>query len=69
MPRPSMREVLAALEFARTESMRRGSPDFIRQREIENRVQALCTRLLRAPIRHFGNSAVRQSSNARHTRA
>jgi hypothetical protein len=44
----SIREVLEALEWVRGQMMRRGSPDFIRQRETEGRVQALCGRLLRS---------------------
>ena len=44
---PSIRDVLAALDWVRGEMMRRGSPDFIRQREAESRVTRLCQRLLR----------------------
>ena len=46
-PAPSIREVLSALEWVRGEMMRRGSPDFIRQREAETRVRRLCQQLLR----------------------
>ena len=42
-----MREVLEALEWVRREMMQRGSPDFIRQRELEARVGKLCTTLVR----------------------
>ena len=42
-----MREVMEALDWVRREMMRRGSPDFIRQRELEARVHELCRQLLR----------------------
>ena len=46
MPRSrSIREVLEALDWVRREMMNRGSPDFIRQRQLEARVGKLCTRL------------------------
>jgi hypothetical protein len=52
MPRSiSMREVLEALEWVRREMMHRGSPDFIRQRELEGRVQQLASRLARSGSR------------------
>jgi hypothetical protein len=41
----SIREVLEALEWVRGEMMNRGSPDFIRQRQLEARVGGLCIRL------------------------
>lgn len=41
-----MREVLTALDWVRGEMMRRGSPDFIRQREAEGRVRELCEKLV-----------------------
>jgi hypothetical protein len=44
---PSMREVMNALEWVRREMMRKGSPDFIRERQCEDRVQELVARLLR----------------------
>jgi hypothetical protein len=44
---PNIRQVLEALEFARLERMRTGSPDFLRARVGEDRVQELCRRLLR----------------------
>ena len=44
---PDIREIVDALEFARRELMRRGSPDFLRARVGEDRVQELCQRLLR----------------------
>jgi hypothetical protein len=40
-----MREVLEALEWVRREMMLHGSPDFIRQRELEGRVHQLAARL------------------------
>ena len=40
-----MREVLDALEWVRREMMHRGSPDFIRQRQLEARVADLCASL------------------------
>lgn len=42
----SIREVLDALDWARLQMMRRGSPDFIRQRLAEAPVRELCARLL-----------------------
>lgn len=42
-----MREVLEALEWVRREMMYHGSPDFIRQRELEGRVRQLAARLAR----------------------
>ena len=55
MPRSrSIREVLEALEWVRREMMYRGSPDFIRQRQLEGRVHQLAARLAgsqsRAPV-------------------
>ena len=44
---PSIHEVLAALDWVRREMMHRGSPDFIRQRELEARVRRLASRLAR----------------------
>lgn len=43
-----MREVLEALEWVRREMMHHGSPDFIRQRELEGRVHQLAARLARS---------------------
>ena len=43
-----MREVLEALEWVRREMMHRGSPDFIRQRELEGRVHQMAARLTRS---------------------
>ena len=43
-----MREVLEALEWVRREMMHRGSPDFIRQRELEGRVHKLAARMARS---------------------
>ncbi len=42
-----MREVLEALDWVRQQMMYRGSPDFIRQRELETRVLRLADRLAR----------------------
>jgi hypothetical protein len=51
MPRsPNIREIVDALDFARGELMRRGSPDFLRARVGEDRVQELCRRLLRGAL-------------------
>jgi hypothetical protein len=48
MPRSrSIREVLEALEWVRREMMHHGSPDFIRQRQLEGRVHRLAARLAR----------------------
>lgn len=44
---PNIRQVLEALEFARREVFRTGSPDFLRARVGEDRVQRLCERLIR----------------------
>ena len=44
---PSMRQVLDALDWVRREVWRSASPDFIRQRVAEDRVQQLCAELLR----------------------
>jgi hypothetical protein len=44
---PSIREVLEALDWVRREMMHRGSPDFIRQRQLEARVRQLASRLAR----------------------
>lgn len=41
-----MREVLEALDWVRGEMWRFSSPDFIRQRQTEQRVGKLCARLL-----------------------
>ena len=54
----SIREVLEALEWVRREMMNRGSPDFIRQRQLEARVGGLCAKLAR------GNTGVQVSNNA-----
>jgi hypothetical protein len=43
--RRHIREVLDALEWARIERMRVGSPDFVRARVIEQSVQRLCERM------------------------
>jgi len=40
-----MREVLNALEWVRGEMWRFNSPDFVRQRQAELRVEQLCARL------------------------
>ena len=45
----SIREVLEALEWVRREMMNRGSPDFIRQRELQRRVRELAARLASSP--------------------
>ena len=46
-----MREVLEALEWVRREMMHHGSPEFIRQRELEGRVHQLAARLVRSESR------------------
>ena len=46
-----MREVLEALEWVRREMMLHGSPDFIRQRELEGRVHQLAARLAQSGSR------------------
>ncbi|MGZ4833143.1 MAG: hypothetical protein ACXVZQ_09460 [Terriglobales bacterium] len=43
-----MREVLEALDWVRHEMMHRGSPDFIRQRQLEQRVHQLASGLARS---------------------
>ena len=47
----NIRQVLEALDFARREVFRTGSPDFLRARVGEDRVQRLCDRLIRGPAR------------------
>ena len=42
-----MREVLEALDWVRRELMNRGSPDFIRQRELARGARQLADRLMR----------------------
>jgi hypothetical protein len=61
-----MREVLDALDWVRLQMMRRGSPDFIRQRLAEAPVRELCSRLAqtggpgeRAPSRQRKTPLVR----------
>jgi hypothetical protein len=46
MTSPRMRDVLEALDWVRAEMWRFSSPDFIRQRETERRVEKLCARLV-----------------------
>ena len=59
-----MREVLEALEWVRREMMHHGSPDFIRQRELEGRVHQLAARLARSgSTARFGTA--HPSHNAR----
>ena len=64
-----MREVLEALEWVRREMMHHGSPDFVRQRELEGRVHQLAARLARsgsrAPVAsmHAPNRAHQPSKN------
>ncbi len=67
-----MREVLEALEWVRREMMHRGSPDFIRQRELERRVHHMASRLARSqsmapsPRAHLSDNARQQTKNNRH---
>ena len=56
-----MREVLEALEWVRREMMYHGSPDFIRQRELEGRVHQLAARLATPPGRQTQAVRVGQS--------
>jgi len=60
---PNIRQVLEALEFARREVFRTGSPDFLRARVGEDRVQRLCERLIRGkaipPQRHRATEKIR----------
>ncbi len=53
-----MREVLEALEWVRGEMWRFGSPDFIRQRDMERKVGELCAKLLRGS-RHLAHGPSR----------
>jgi hypothetical protein len=53
MASPGMREVLEALEWVRGEMWRFSSPDFIRQRELERKVGALCAKLVRGGARNI----------------
>jgi hypothetical protein len=43
----NIREVLEALEWVRKELMRKGSPDFIRQRQLQEGVNQLIAKMLR----------------------
>jgi hypothetical protein len=43
----NIREVLEALEWVRKELMRKGSPDFIRQRQCQEGVKQLIAKMLR----------------------
>ncbi len=52
MRSPNIREVLDALDWVRKQMMYRGSPDFIRQRELEARVGRLAARLARGRQPH-----------------
>ncbi len=58
-----MREILEALEWVRRELMNRGSPDFIRQRELARGTRQLAARLVRGKspasvkLRHAQNAA------------
>ena len=67
-----MREVLEALEWVRREMMHRGSPDFIRQRELEGRVRQLTARLTRSgsrapkPARMTATAHLSQRKTRRH---
>ena len=45
--RTSLRDALEVLEWVRREMMRHGSPDFLRARFAEERVQRLVAKLLR----------------------
>ncbi len=47
-----MREVLDALEWVRPQVFRRGSPDFIRQRQAEARITEICKQLVRGRAQH-----------------
>jgi len=62
--RRHIREVLEALEWARIERMRTGSPDFVRARVIEEQVQRLCQRMARG-IAELPNGRIeKQTSDA-----
>ena len=60
-----MREVLEALEWVRREMMHRGSPDFIRQRQLEGRVHQLALRMVRS--NQVANGAGRTAQGRRKT--
>ena len=66
----SIREVLEALEWVRREMMHHGSPDFIRQRELEGRVHRLAARLARsesrAPVESTHVTHLSQRKTKRH---
>jgi hypothetical protein len=52
--RRHIREVLDALEWARIERMRVGSPDFVRARVIDQSVQRLCERMAKGKTQRRG---------------
>ncbi len=66
-----MREVLDALEWVRPQVFRRGSPDFIRQRQAEARVTEICRGLLRkakSSANFRGQTTENGEENLRHRR-
>ncbi len=59
-PRPrSMREVMDALEWVRPKVFMRGSPDFIRARQLEARVAEIAKDLLRERRRNYRKPPLR----------
>ena len=60
----SIREVLEALEWVRREMMHHGSPDFIRQRELEGRVHQLAGRLARSDQLQVANEKRQESEDS-----
>lgn len=59
----SIREVLEALDWVRREMMHRGSPDFIRQRELERSVHRLAARLTRSESPYPSEELHRPTTN------
>jgi hypothetical protein len=59
----SIREVLEALDWVRREMMHRGSPDFIRQRQLERGVKQLAARLTRSESSGSTEVLPRNTSN------
>jgi hypothetical protein len=56
--------VLEALDWVRREMMHRGSPDFIRQRELEGRVHHLASRLASTQPDRLISVDIRQSKKS-----
>lgn len=60
--------MLEALEWVRCELMRRGSPDFIRQRVLEGRVHQMASRLARSSAASPAVDVPRPTTNRKQAR-